>query len=82
MVHFIPNCTGSSCKNRSTLSDSVLGPFLFSLYTTPLSSIISQHTGAKFHFYADDTQLYIHLAHNNVPQAFDKLNSCLTDVKD
>ena len=52
------------------------------LFTTPLSSIISQHTSVKFHFYADDTQLYIHLAHNNVPQAFEKLNSCLMDVKD
>ena len=80
-------------KIGSTLSDfcnllfgvpqgSVLGPFLFSLYTTPLSSIISRHTGVKFHFYADDTQLYIHLAHKNVPQAFAKLNSCLNDVKD
>ena len=46
-----------------------------------LSSIISQHTGVKFHFYADDTQLYFHLAHNNIPQAFKNLNCCLTDVK-
>src|SRR5882757_9791487 len=37
---------------------SVLGPLLFTLYTTPLSHILKT-TGVSFHFYADETQLYI-----------------------
>ena len=37
---------------------SVLGPLLFILYTTPLSSIISQ-TSVNHKLYADDTQLFL-----------------------
>ena len=61
---------------------SVLGPLLFSLYTTPLSKIIRLHPHIKFHFYADDTQLYIHLSHKNASSALAKLNACLRDVQE
>ena len=87
MEHF------QSVKIVSTLSDlqkllfgvpqgSVLGPLLFSLYTSPLSTLIGKHKGIKFHFYTDDSQLYVHLSHMNASAAFDKLNRCLQDVKE
>ena len=60
---------------------SVLGPILFSLYTTPLSKVIRNHPGISFQFYADDTQLYVHLTHKNVASALDKLSHCIEDVK-
>ena len=61
---------------------SVLGPIiLFSLYTTPLSKVISKHPDVKFHLYADDAQLFIHLIHKNAEIAFDRLGKCLEDVK-
>ena len=37
---------------------SVLGPILYLLYTAPLAEIIRSH-GIVYHFYADDTHLYI-----------------------
>ena len=82
-----------SIKIGSTLSDlcklqfgvpqgSVLGPLLFSLYTTPLSLDIGKHKGVKFHCYADDTQVYSHLSQKNSSAAFEKLNRCLDDIKE
>ena len=81
-----------SVKIGSTLSElsrliygvpqgSVLGLLLFSLYTTPLSKIILLHPQMKFHFYVEDTQLYIHLSHQNASAAPAKLNACLLDVQ-
>ena len=82
-----------SVKIGSTLSDlqkllfgvpqgSVLGPLLFSLFTSPLSTLIGKHKGVNFHLYADDIQSYVHLSHMNASAAFDKLNRCLQDVKE
>ena len=52
------------------------------LLLSPLSTLIGRHKGVNFHFYADDTQLYVHLSHRNASAAFDKLNRCLQDVKE
>ena len=46
--------------------DPVLGPILFSLCTTPLSKVIQNHPSIGFHFYADNSQLYVHLTHKRV----------------
>ena len=54
----------------------------FSYYTLPvLSKVIQNHPGIHFHFYADDTQLYVHLTHKHATLAFERLKNCLDDVR-
>ena len=55
----------------------VLGSILFSLYTNPISSIIHSHSSVNYHFYANDTQLYITLSPANFPHSIQKLGNCL-----
>jgi hypothetical protein len=47
---------------------SVLGPILFSLYTTPLSSLISSHS-LDHELFADDTQMYTCFTPNSYSDA-------------
>ena len=60
---------------------SVLGPILFSLYTNPITSISHSHSSINYHFYADDTQLYITLSSANFSHSIQKLKNCLNDIQ-
>ncbi len=58
---------------------SILAPSLFSLYMLPLGSTLRRH-GVSFHFYADDTQIYLPNKRND-PSALSTLLRCLYKVK-
>ena len=59
---------------------SVLGPVLFTLYTSPLSNIFKVFD-FLYHFYADDSQLYKGSLFNDLNLTIRKNEMCIEDTK-
>ena len=59
---------------------SVLGPYLFTIYTQPLDGLISNFSIPHM-FFADDTQMYSSASENNAVAVKDNITNCVGNVK-
>ena len=82
-VH-IKKCTSEPHELKYGVQQgSVLGPILFTIYTTPLGKLIRRH-GLTSHLYPDDTQLYLAFKPSE-PSSIDnnisRLEKCVEDIR-
>ena len=87
-LHLIGRCQriklGNCLPSKAHLTfgvprGSVVGPLLLTLYTTPLSSVISIHA-IPHHLYTDDSQLHASCVSGISATALNGLHSCLASV--
>ena len=61
---------------------SVLGPFLYLIYTSPIGDILRSHK-MNFHLYADDTQIYVSFKYQkqiDFESVKVHIEACLTEI--
>ena len=59
---------------------SVLGPFMYPVYTSPLFSIAEKYD-LSIHMYADDTQVYLSFNQCEQNTALEKIERCISEIR-
>ena len=82
-IHINGKTSSPTVTSFGVPQGSVLGPILFTIYTTPLADIIKHHN-LSYHFYADDTQLYITFdpkSKSSLQESIASIEKCAMDIK-
>ena len=58
----------------------VLGPIVYSMYTASIADVIKRH-GMGYHFYADETQIYLSFNPSDALQSKSRTEECIEDVQ-
>ena len=59
----------------------MLRPILYYMYTAPIAGVIKRH-GMGFHFYADDTHIYMSFNPADALQFKSVIERCIQDVQE
>ena len=85
----LDNPKGEAIRSRPAIltqgvpQGSVLGPLLFTLYTSPLGDLCCKHA-VSFHCYADDQKNYLGFkprVPGNDRECLDRLECCISDIR-
>ena len=79
----VDSATSADCVMKCGVPQgSVLEPILYCIHTRPIGDIVAWHS-LQYHCYADDTQIYMAVKHNQpITEAITKIEQCLTEVTD
>ena len=80
-VKICNHLSSSEALDYGVPQGSVLGPVLFALYTTPLSSLISSYA-LDHHLYADDTQLFTCFTPSNSLDSISSIETAFNSISD
>ena len=79
-VRCLHSVSGKQPLQTSVPQGSGLGPQLFCIYTLPLGEIMRRH-GVEFHFFADDTNIYMSTSFPDLAAACTRIEHCISDIK-